>query len=86
MSEVKGKLTRWSFRIVQMDFEVIHQARIKHQTSDALPRLKITEENDRPLDDNLRVLIIHTATASDCEDKVLSREQELYQLIGQRIT
>lgn len=71
MSDAMAKMARWRLRLAKADFEVVHRAGIKHKYVDALSRLERTREDERPLDDDLSVLILHAS--SDC----VSEDEEL---------
>lgn len=69
-----------------MDFEVVHRAGIKERVDDAPSRLERAEEEDRSLNDDLPVLIMHTSTDSASEDEILSTDEQLGHSTTQGIT
>lgn len=59
-----------------MDSEAVHRAGSKHKATDALSRLKTTEEEDRALDDALMVPFVQTAMDDASEDETFSADNQ----------
>lgn len=55
MTECTGKLARWSLGFSELEFDIVHRAGIKHQTADALSRIKTNSEDKTVLDDEVQV-------------------------------
>lgn len=60
MSDATGKLVRWRLRLSELEFDVLHRARIKHHAADALFRLSTTGTDETKLDDELLVRLFET--------------------------
>lgn len=54
-------LAKWDFRLLEVNFEVVHRAGIEHQKPDALSRLKTHQTYKINLDDELAVLCFDEA-------------------------
>lgn len=53
MTDGAGKLARWPVRLPELDFKIVHRARVKHEAADALSRLLTTGMCESPLEANI---------------------------------
>lgn len=57
MSDATGKLPRWRLHLSEIEYDVVHRARIKNQAADALLRFEMTDPDDRELEDKIQTLL-----------------------------
>lgn len=58
LAESFGRHARWRLSFFKLEFDVVHGAAVKHRARDALSRFKMAGEDNRFLENDLRLLTI----------------------------
>lgn len=72
MSDATGKLSIWHLRLHELELDVFHRARIKHQAADELSRLGTSGEDRIELNDEVPVLLMETTATPGGENHRLN--------------
>lgn len=56
LADTSGKFARWRVRLLEFDFEIVHEAEIKHRAADAVSGLPTNGSNRTMLEENIAVM------------------------------